>query len=152
MTSRLQELAQREHKGRGLPWQPLKTRQVRRYCSSSGGEGLSSWRCPPLCHSRSSSGEEKKRARVGVTGCCEQSNSQQPKSIYSISWGKWRPCQREALSATQRPLADSNRRGTWNKAKLIVLRPPSQGAGKQVGHPWENRCQAEPNYSSEDVI
>lgn len=76
--------------GTGTSLAATASQPVRRYCSSSAGEGLSSWRCSPPCHSHSSSGEEKKRPRAGyqqMTRTQSHSTAQVKQGAYKL--GKW---------------------------------------------------------------
>lgn len=74
-----QESAQKEALLGPGPLVAPESRLVRRYCSSSGSAGLSSWRCPPLCHSHSSS--RKKERGPGQEG--------QEMSGVGLCWATW---------------------------------------------------------------
>lgn len=89
----------------------MASQPVRRCCSSSGGEGLSSWRCSPPCHSHSSSGEERKRPRAGhhqMTQTQSHSTAQVKQGAYKLGSGVM---SKEAPSSIQRPLPYRNRKG-----------------------------------------
>ena len=73
---------ERRLSGPGFPWWPPRAWSVRRYCSSSGGGGLSFWRCLPLCHSHNSSGKKRKRERDP-----EQEGQKMPKM--KSCWATW---------------------------------------------------------------